>query len=207
MKVKVIIVYFLIFFFVLIFYSYAENAGSSNEQAVSIQLQEFKERANLSDEQVIALKPILEEHLAKRGELIFFDDNELRQVLTSEQLDELHRKNIEVNTRTPVSDSVVREELAAGVSKMSATGALEFMATACEGYAKEHSGKYPSDSASLTKASPPYIATYQDYCGKTVRDGYIISCSFATDGYSIQATPAAAGAKSYTIKTGMVLTR
>ena len=127
-------------------------------------LQSMKEELKLSDEQVAALKPILEENLALRGNLIQFDPKQLDKVLTPEQLNYLKNEQI----KRMISDH-----------DQNATAFLRAVASACWAYARDHQGKNPLDIESLTNASPPYLSS--SYCG-TTNNGYIFTCKFSSDG-------------------------
>jgi len=96
-------------------------------------------------------------------------------------------------------------------AKMSANDALaqstlKALSTASETYATAASGSYPTDMASLTGATPPYISV--DYCDVT-KSGYSYTCDQVAGGYTFTATPATIGTSGstvYTITTGAVLT-
>jgi type IV pilus assembly protein PilA len=87
-----------------------------------------------------------------------------------------------------------------------AKSTLRAVSTAAESFATANSGNYPGTVTSMTGASPAFLNT--DYCGNTV-SGYVYTCTFALDSYTVVATPVAvgtSGSTTYTITTGGVLT-
>jgi type IV pilus assembly protein PilA len=86
-----------------------------------------------------------------------------------------------------------------------AKGTLRSLSTASETFATTQSGNYPSNQASLTGATPPFIN--ENYCDRTI-SGYTYTCNFGSGGYSFVATPVTVGTSgttTYTISTGGVL--
>ena len=86
-----------------------------------------------------------------------------------------------------------------------AKGKLRTLSTASETFATTQSGNYPSNIASLTGATPPYLS--ENPCGATM-SGYTYTCTFTTGGYTFVATPVTAGTSgtaTYTMTTGGVL--
>lgn len=92
-------------------------------------------------------------------------------------------------------------------NESAAQASLRAISTACETYASANDGKYPVSEAVLTGATPPYLNT--GYADKTIQ-GYTYTYTTVADtGYEIAAAPAkcgTSGRKTYTIKTGGVLT-
>ena len=87
-----------------------------------------------------------------------------------------------------------------------AQGTLRTLSTASETFATGNSGNYPTDTASLTGATPPYVN--KNYCGSTI-SGFVYTCTWATGTYTITAVPTSLGSSgttTYTITTGGVLT-
>jgi len=81
---------------------------------------------------------------------------------------------------------------------------LRIISSALENYSSVNDS-YPTDESQLTGASPPYLN--QSFCGNTIK-GYTYSCTLATTGYTVTATPSSCGStgsKTYTITTGGVL--
>lgn len=81
---------------------------------------------------------------------------------------------------------------------------LRIISTAAESYYRDHNENYPVNEASL-------IGTYLDkaYCTNSPIAGYIYNCRMSPSGYTITATPVAAGSTgttTETITTGSVLT-
>ena len=86
-----------------------------------------------------------------------------------------------------------------------AKGKLRTLSTASETFATTQSGNYPSNIASLTGATPPYLS--ENPCGATM-SGYTYTCTFGTGGYTFVATPVTVGTSgtaTYTMTTGGVL--
>ena len=86
-----------------------------------------------------------------------------------------------------------------------AKGKLRTLSTASETFATTNSGNYPTDIASLTGATPPFVS--EDPCAQTM-SGYTYSCTFAAGGYTFIATPVTVGTSGtavYRISTGGVL--
>jgi len=72
---------------------------------------------------------------------------------------------------------------------------------AAEAFALDH-GTYPESYSQLYFADPPYID--QLYCDVTL-NGYAITCSFLSEGYTVQAVPVGEKSvvqKAYTVTTG-----
>jgi hypothetical protein len=68
-----------------------------------------------------------------------------------------------------------------------------------------NSGNYPSNTTSLTGATPPYVN--ENYCGRTI-SGFEYTCAWGTSAYTFTATPAVVGTSgttTYTITTGGIL--
>ena len=83
---------------------------------------------------------------------------------------------------------------------------LRTLSTASETFATSQNGNYPTDMASLTGATPPYIST--NYCGQTV-SGFLYACTQTAGAYTFTATPitvGTSGTTTYTMTTGGVLT-
>lgn len=81
---------------------------------------------------------------------------------------------------------------------------IRVISSALENYASANNGTYPTDEASLTTPTPPYLN--QSFCNKTVK-GYSYSCTLNTTGYTITASPLScnnSGTKNFTIVTGGV---
>ncbi len=86
-----------------------------------------------------------------------------------------------------------------------AKGKLRTLSTASETFATTQAGNYPSNIASLTGATPPYLS--EDPCGQTM-SGYTYTCTFTVGGYTFIATPVTVGTSgtaTYTMTTGGVL--
>jgi prepilin-type N-terminal cleavage/methylation domain-containing protein len=87
-----------------------------------------------------------------------------------------------------------------------AKSTLRTLSTASETFATANNGNYPSDVASLTSATPPYLNT--EYCGTTA-SGFAYTCGFGTGAYAFTATPSVvgtSGTETFTITTGGILT-
>ncbi|VAX37712.1 hypothetical protein MNBD_UNCLBAC01-166 [hydrothermal vent metagenome] len=88
---------------------------------------------------------------------------------------------------------------------------LRTLSTAAETYTTANSGNYPTDQASLTTATPPYMSG--NYCGQTV-SGFLYACTsspgaMTAGGYTFVATPTnvgVSGTTTYTMTTGGILT-
>jgi len=78
-------------------------------------------------------------------------------------------------------------------------GTLKGVAIASETFAKDHDGHYPTNSMDLIAAVPPYLQ--RDICG-TTEAGYVFTCVFMADGYSVTAAPVTLPGTSWTIITG-----
>ena len=61
---------------------------------------------------------------------------------------------------------------------------LQIFSAACENFATNNHGDYPTSEAQLTGAAPPYLS--QSFCGRTI-NGYTYSCSFTAAAYSVDA--------------------
>ena len=100
--------------------------------------------------------------------------------------------------------NLLRARMSANDSLAQST--LRTLSTASETYATANNGSYPTDQASLTGATPPYMSG--NYCSQTV-SGFAYDCSGMTaSGYTITATPTtvnSTGTTTYTITTGGVL--
>ena len=86
-----------------------------------------------------------------------------------------------------------------------AKGTLRSLSTSAETFATTQSGNYPSDQASLTSATPPFIN--DNYCDRTI-SGFLYTCTFGTGAYTFVATPitiGTSGTTTWTITTGGVL--
>jgi len=86
-----------------------------------------------------------------------------------------------------------------------AKSTLRSLSTASETFATANTGNYPSDSTSLTGATPPYLNT--EYCGTTA-SGFAYTCTFGPGTYTFVATPVTVGTSgttTFTITTGGVL--
>ena len=98
-------------------------------------------------------------------------------------------------------------------AKMSSNDALaqatiRAISTATESFGTANSGNYPTDIASLTNATPPYINAGNAPCTQT-QSGYTYTCTFGVAGYTFSAVPVTlgtSGTTTYTITTGGVLT-
>ena len=100
--------------------------------------------------------------------------------------------------------NLLRAKLSANDAAARAT--LKSLSTVSETFATSNNGNYPTDMASLTGATPPYIST--NYCATTV-SGFIFACTQAVGSYTFTATPTTAGTSGttvFTITTGGVLT-
>ena len=100
--------------------------------------------------------------------------------------------------------NLLRAKLSANDALARAT--IRSISTGAESYATAKSGAYPSDTTSLTGASPAFVNT--DYCEQTI-SGYIYHCTFAASAYTIAAVPVTVGTSgttTYTITTGGVMT-
>lgn len=89
-------------------------------------------------------------------------------------------------------------------AEANAQATLRTLSTACESFAAANNGDYPANMADLTGANPPYLN--ENYADGTQRQSYTFGCVLATTGYTCTATPVIAGARTYTITTGGVLT-
>ncbi|MFH0754893.1 MAG: hypothetical protein V2A70_10040, partial [Candidatus Omnitrophota bacterium] len=85
-----------------------------------------------------------------------------------------------------------------GANDALAKGMLRSISTASETYATTHNGNYPAAITDLTGATPPYIT--QNPCGET-QSGFAYTCTFATSGYTLLATPTTVGTSGTTIFT------
>ncbi|MBF0483132.1 MAG: type II secretion system protein [Candidatus Omnitrophica bacterium] len=85
-----------------------------------------------------------------------------------------------------------------------AQSTLKTLSTSIETYSTANNGTYPTSSAMLTGATPPYLNT--DYCTGNY-SGYSYACGMGTGTYAIVATPnsASTGTRSFTITTGGIL--
>ena len=84
---------------------------------------------------------------------------------------------------------------------------VEIISAALENYATGNNGSYTDDEADLTGGTSPYL--YRSFCGQTNLQGYDYSCSLATTGYTIVASPTncgSSGSNSHTVTTGGILT-
>lgn len=100
--------------------------------------------------------------------------------------------------------NLLRAKLSANDSAAKAT--LKSLSTVSETYATSNSGSYPTDMASLTGATPPYIS--KNYCG-TTSSGFVYACTQTAGAYTFTATPStvgSSGSTTFTITTGGVLT-
>lgn len=88
-----------------------------------------------------------------------------------------------------------------------AQSTLKAVSTAAESFSTTNNGNYPTDVNDLLTAVPPYLNV--DYCDTSVTfSGYNFTCVFATDSYTITATPVTigkTGSTIYTIVEGGVL--
>ena len=87
-----------------------------------------------------------------------------------------------------------------------AKSTLRSLSTSAETFATAQAGNYPTDIASLTGATPPYIN--KAYVGETV-SGYAYTANMTAGGYAFTATPVTVGSTgttTYTISTGGILT-
>lgn len=99
--------------------------------------------------------------------------------------------------------NLLRAKIAANDSVATAT--LRTLSTSSETFATANSGNYPSDVASLTGATPPYIN--KNYCSTTL-SGYVFTCLWNTGSYTFVATPSNTGTSGttvFTVSTGGVL--
>ena len=104
--------------------------------------------------------------------------------------------------------NLLRAKMTSNDSLAKAT--LRAMSTAAESFGTANNGAYPSDEASLTGATPPYLNV--GYCTKSASNGlagYIYDCTgLSSSGYTIKATPVtvgSSGSTTETISTGGVL--
>jgi len=87
-----------------------------------------------------------------------------------------------------------------------ATSTIRTLSTASETYSTANNGSYPTDQASLTSATPPYMSG--DYCDQTI-SGYSYTCTMDASSYSFEAEPSnfgVSGNTTFTITTGGILT-
>jgi len=91
-----------------------------------------------------------------------------------------------------------------------AKATLRAMSTAAESFGSANNGNYPGNESSLTGATPPFLNT--PYCANSQANGglagYNYTCSMATTGYTITASPLvinSTGSTVETITTGGVL--
>ena len=80
---------------------------------------------------------------------------------------------------------------------------LEGLGIATEAYARK-TGMYPTSVTDLTGAVPPYLK--RNICA-TVEEGYSFTCQFSSAGYLYTATPINNPTQTWTMGTGMVLTK
>jgi type IV pilus assembly protein PilA len=88
----------------------------------------------------------------------------------------------------------------------SAKSILKSLSTASEVFSTSGFGNYPSDMASLTGATPPYIG--KNYCNTTI-NGFTYTCGNTAGSYTYTATPfnvGVSGTTTLTITTGGILT-
>ncbi|MDP3143718.1 MAG: hypothetical protein Q8N14_07310 [Candidatus Omnitrophota bacterium] len=87
-----------------------------------------------------------------------------------------------------------------------AQSTLRTISTASETWAAAHNGDYPATSTDLTGAVPPYMN--RNYC-TLGHSGFSFTCTMATTGYTIAASPVSAnqGDTTYQITTGGILTQ
>ena len=89
-----------------------------------------------------------------------------------------------------------------------AQSTLRTLSTAAETFYTSSDGLYPANMSSLTGATPPYLTT--DLCAAGQKPaGYTLSCTWATSGYTLTATPDTVGTTGttvYTMTTGGILT-
>jgi type IV pilus assembly protein PilA len=100
--------------------------------------------------------------------------------------------------------NLLRAKLSANDALAKAT--VRSISTGAESYGTANNGNYPTTITSLTGATPAYLNSA--YCGSTL-SGYSYTCTFATTGYTVTATPisvGSSGSTTYTIVTGGVLT-
>lgn len=87
-----------------------------------------------------------------------------------------------------------------------AKSTLRSLSTASETFATSQAGNYPTEIASLTGATPPYIN--KNYVGETIA-GFEYSSTWGAGGYTILAAPVtdgSTGTTTFTISTGGILT-
>ena len=87
-----------------------------------------------------------------------------------------------------------------------AKSTLRSLSTASETFATANTGNYPTDIASLTGATPPYLN--KAYCS-SVNSGFSFTCTFAAGSYTFVGAPVTVGTSgttTFTITTGGVLT-
>ncbi len=100
--------------------------------------------------------------------------------------------------------NLLRAKMSSNDSVAKAT--VRALSTATESYATANNGKYPTDIASLTGATPAFINTA--YCASTI-SGYIYTCTFTNAAYTVMAEPVTVGSTgttTYTVTTGGVMT-
>ena len=88
-----------------------------------------------------------------------------------------------------------------------AKATLRAISTAAESFGTANNGNYPAAVTDLTGATPPYLNT--NYCTGNGIAGYIYTCTMASSGYTVTASPVtlnSTGSQLYTITTGGVLT-
>jgi len=86
-----------------------------------------------------------------------------------------------------------------------AQSTLRSMSTAAETFGTANNGNYPTNIASLTGATPPYLNTA--YCATTV-SGFAYTCTMSASAYTFTAgvvTPNTTGTTTFTMTTGGVL--
>lgn len=100
--------------------------------------------------------------------------------------------------------NLLRAQVASNDALAKAT--LRAISTASETFAANNRGTYPTAITSLTGGTPAYLNS--PYCGAGAVSGYIFTCTMATSGYTVAATPltvAFSGTTTYTITTGGIL--
>ena len=84
---------------------------------------------------------------------------------------------------------------------------LRTLSTSTETYATANTGNYPTDMASLTGATPPYINA--NYCTGSAITGFTYGCTMTAGAYTFTATPVTVGTSgttTFTMTTGGILT-
>ena len=102
--------------------------------------------------------------------------------------------------------NLLRARLTANEAAARAT--LRTISTACETYASANNGTFPNTTAAqLVGVTPPYMN--RNYCADSNYSGYSFTCTLASTGYTLVASPTSVGTSgntTFTMTTGGVLT-